>query len=166
MSNDVQEYSHLPVNGQVQIDLTWIPGKIEHRVMFGRSVSERATDSHRRTATFAQGMIFAVMRWASSDLGLTVVRLEILRAAKPGSVATRIPFVRPAVDILLRVSGWADVQRVVHIIDAIKAAGIDPADAAPDYWQHVGNRLAAGERPSPYTRTRHLAWRLRRRIAP
>jgi len=65
------------------------------------------------------------MRWASSDVGLTVVRLEILRAAKPGGSATKIPFVRPAVDILLRISGWADVQRVVHIIDAIKAGGID-----------------------------------------
>ena len=166
MSNDIQEPSLTPANRQVEVDLTWIPGKIEHRVMFGRSLSEHASDTHRRTATFAPGTIFAVMRWASSDLGLTVVRLEIMRAAKPGGGATRLPFVRPAVDILLRVSGWADVQRAVHIIDAIKAAGIDPADAAPDYWQHVGNRLAAGERPSPYTRTRHLAWCLRRRIAP
>ena len=102
------------------------------------------------------------MRWASSDYGLTVVRLEVLRAPKPGERATRVPFVHPAVEILMRVSGWADVQRAVRIIDAVQATKVDPADAAPDYRLHVGNRLQP-QSSRPYTRARNMAWLLRRR---
>ena len=43
---------------------------------------------------------------------------------------------------------------------------LETADAAPDYWRHVHNRLSAGETPRWYTRSRHQAWLHRRRIAP
>ena len=43
-----------------------------------------------------------------------------------------MPYVRPGADILLRLSGWPKVERVLQIVDAIEALGIDPADAAPD----------------------------------
>ena len=33
------------------------------------------------------------------------------------------------------------------MIDTVEALGIDAADAAPDYWRHVHNRLSAGEAP-------------------
>ena len=49
-------------------------------------------------------------------------------------------------------------------IDAVEQLGIDPADACPDHWRHVHNRLASGDAPRPYTRERHRAWLLRRRI--
>ncbi len=164
--SDPKSPSSLPLPPQpTDVELTWIAGKIEHRIVFGHNIAERTTDPQHRTLSFAPGTIFAVMRWASSDYGLTVVRLEILRAPKPGERGTRVPFVRSAVEILMRASGWADVQRTIQIIDAVRAAKVDPADAAPDYWLHVGNRLAAGERPRPYTRARHLAWLLRRKLS-
>lgn len=164
--SDQRLSSSLPLPPQpTEVELTWIAGKIEHRIVFGHSIADRTTDPQHRTLSFPPGTIFAVMRWASSGYGLTVVRLEILRALKPGERGTRVPFVRSAVEILMRASGWGDVQRVIQTIDAVQAAKIDPADAAPDYWLHVGNRLAAGERPSPYTRARHLAWVLRRRLS-
>lgn len=152
-----------PQTTVIEVDLTWITGKIEHRIIFGQSLSERSPDPLHKTVLFAPDKIFAVMRWASSDYGLTVVRLDILRGPRPGE-GTILPFVRPAVEILLRVAGWSDVQRVIQIIDAIRALGIDPADAAPDYWAHVGNRLAANQAPRAYTRGCHLVWKLRRRI--
>jgi len=65
--------------GIVEVDLTWVAGRMEHRVVFGQSLAERVTEPHRKTVTFAPASIFAVMRWAASDLGLTVARLEILR---------------------------------------------------------------------------------------
>ena len=40
---------------------------------------------------------------------------------------------------------------MLQAIDAVEALGIDPADAAPDHWRHVHNRLAAGHEPRPYT---------------
>ena len=58
----------------------------------------------------------------------------------------------------------AKVERVLQAIDAVEQLGIDPADACPDHWRHVQNRLASGDAPRPYTRERHRAWLLRRRI--
>lgn len=156
--------AHRPVK-LAEIDLTWIEGRIEHQVIFGRSVGEFGSDPNHKVVFFPIDRVFAVMRWASSDLGHTVSRLEILRAPKSGEGGTQVPFVRPAVDILLRVSGWPEVQRVIKLIDAIQALDIDPSDVAPDYWLHVGNRLAAGQKPRAYTRARHLVWQLRRRLA-
>ena len=42
--------------------------------------------------------------------------------------------------------------------------GIDAADVSPDYWRHIHSRLVTREIPRPYTRQRHEAWVLRRRI--
>jgi hypothetical protein len=77
-----------------------------------------------------------------------------------------LPFVRPGGEILLRISGWPKVERVLQAIDAVEALGIDAADAAPDHWRHLHNRLIAGEPPRPYSRDQHRAWLLRRRLAP
>jgi len=67
---------------------------------------------------------------------------------------------------MLKKRGWSNVERVLLLIDAIEALAIDPAEAAPDYWRHVHNRLAAGEAPRSYTRQQHRAWRLRQRAEP
>ncbi len=77
-----------------------------------------------------------------------------------------LPFVRPGGDILLRIDGWSKVQRALAAIDAVEALGLDPADASPDHWRHVHNRLSAGLEPSVYTPERHAAWIGRRRIGP
>src|SRR3984957_10337127 len=77
----------------------------------------------------------------------------------PGAV---FAFVRPGGEILLRIDGWPKVNDVLRAVDAVEACGVDPADAAPDHWRHVHNRLAAGEQPRPYTLARHKAWLLRR----
>src|SRR3546814_16257929 len=65
------------------------------------------------------------------------------------------PGFTPGGEVLLRVDGWPNVQRVFEAIDTVDALGIDPADAAPDHWRHVHNRLAANENPRPYTLERH-----------
>ena len=59
---------------------------------------------------------------------------------------------RPAARVCLRLSGWPKVERVLQLIDAVEALGIDPADAAPDYWHHVHNRLSVNEIPRAYTK--------------
>ena len=65
---------------------------------------------------------------------------------------------------LLRLSGWPKVEKVLHAIDGTEALGIDPADAAPDHWRHIHNRLSVGEQPRPYSRSRHEAWLHRRKL--
>ncbi|MFN3614385.1 MAG: DUF2840 domain-containing protein, partial [Rubrimonas sp.] len=60
--------------------------------------------------------------------------------------------------------GWPKVERMLQLIDAIEAVGIDPVEVAPDHWRHVHNRLAAGEEPRAYTPQRHRAFLLAREI--
>src|SRR5260370_36705748 len=92
--------------------------------------------------------------------------MGILRGVAPGERYATVPYVRPGGESLLRISGWPKVEKVLQAIDAIEALGIDPADAAPDHWQHIHNRLSVGEQPRPYTHTRHQAWLHRRRRTP
>jgi hypothetical protein len=75
-----------------------------------------------------------------------------------------VPFVRPGGEIYLRQAGWPKVERVLQAIDAVEQIGIDAADACPDHWHHVHNRLTAGEAPRAYSPDRHRAWLQRRRI--
>lgn len=146
------------------VELTWIEKRIEHWIRFGHDVEETILDRRRRTLSFAPGSIFAYVRWASNDYGTIVSRIDILRAVMPGEAYARVPFVRPGGDILLRISGWPKVERVLQAIDAVEALDIDPADADPNHWRHVHNRLVAGEEPRLYIRARHEAWLLRRKI--
>jgi hypothetical protein len=37
----------------------------------------------------------------------------------------------------------------MQAIDIVEALGIDPADAAPEHWRHVHNRLFVDEKPRP-----------------
>jgi len=95
-----------------------------------------------------------------------VSRIDILRAVASGEPYSTVPFIRPGGEILLRLSGWPRVQRVLQAIDAVEAADVDPVDACPDHWRHVHNRLVAGEEPRPYLPERHAAWLKRRRTEP
>lgn len=148
-----------------QVELTWLEGRIEHWIRFGRESGETIIDRRRRHLAFLPGSIFAVVRWASNDFGTIISRIDIVRAVAQGDAYQTLPFVRPGGDILLRISGWPKVERVLKAIDAIEALGIDPVDAAPDHWRHVHNRLLAGYEPRPYDRAQHRAWLLRRGLA-
>ncbi len=149
-----------------QVELTWFEKRIEHWIRFGRDVEEKILDRRRRVLSFAPDTVFAFVRWAANDFGTVVSRIDIVRTVSPGEPYQTLPFVRPGGEILLRISGWPKVERVLQAIDAVDALGIDPADAAPDHWRHVHNRLGAGDEPRPYTRDQHRAWLLRRRTYP
>ena len=154
------------MNHLTHVELTWLEKRIEHRIRFGSIAAEKVLDRRRRIVSFASDSIFAFVRWASNDFGTIISRIDIVRAVAPGEAFSTLPFVRPGGEILLRITGWPKVECVLQLIDAVEALGIDPADAAPDYWRHVHNRLSVGETPRAYSRTRHQAWLQRRRIAP
>ena len=146
------------------VEILWIEKRIENRIRFGRHVSERIVDGSRRVLSFSPGSIFAFVRWSSNDFGTVLSRIDILRAVMPGQRYATVPWVSPGGEILLRLSGWPKVERVLQLVDAVEALGINPADAAPDYWHHVHNRLSVNESPKAYTRSRHQAWLHRRRV--
>lgn len=147
------------------VELLWLEKRIENRIRFGKPVSEKMIDRHRRILSFAPGSIFAFVRWTSSDFGTALSRIDILRAPTPGQGYSAVPWVSPGGESLLRLSGWRRVESVLQLIDAVEALGINPAEAAPKYWHHVHNRLSVNEAPRTYTLARHKAWLHRRRVA-
>jgi hypothetical protein len=148
------------------VELLWLEKRIENWIRFGHAAEEQILDRRRRILSFTPGSVFAFVRWTSNDFGTVISRIDIIRAVAPGQPCASVPYVRPGGDILLRLAGWPTVERVLQRIDIVEALGIDPVDAAPDYWQHLHNRLSVNEAPRPYTRSRHQAWLHRRRIAP
>ena len=147
-----------------EVELIHLEGKVERWVRFGREREERILDRRRRVLAFAPGSVLAFVRWASNDYGTVVSRIDIARAPSPGEPFSTIPFVTPGAEILLRVSGWPKVAQVLAAIDEVEALDLRAEDACPDHWRHVHNRITAGESPRAYTRERHAAWLLRRRI--
>lgn len=148
------------------VELLWLEKRIENWIRFGHAVEEKILDKRRRILSFSPGSIFAFVRWTSNDFGTVISRIDIIRAAAAGEGCVTVPYVRPGGDVLLRLASWPKVERVLQLIDVVETLGIDPADAAHDYWRHVHNRLSVNEAPRPYTRSRHQAWLHRRRIAP
>lgn len=156
-------HSEYVMNNFTEVELLWLEKRIENRIRFGHSVEERILDRRRRVLSFAPGSIFAFVRWTTNDFGTAISRIDILRAVAPGQRCSTVPYVKPGGDILLRLSGWPKVERVLQLIDAVEALDIDPADAAPDYWHHVHNRMSVNEKPRLYTKARHQAWLQRQR---
>lgn len=148
------------------VELVWLKKRIENYIRFGKVASNRTIDRSRRAVSFTPGSILAFVRWTANDFGTVASRIDILRAAAIGERCSTVAYVRPGADILLTAIGWPNVEKVLKIIDAIEAIGIDPVDVSPDYWRHAHSRFAVREAPRPYTRQRHEAWLLRRRIEP
>jgi hypothetical protein len=147
------------------VELTWREKRIEHRIRFGRIVDEQRLDRHRRIVSFAPGSVFAFARWAANEYGTIISRIDIVRSVEGGEPYQTLPFVRPGGDILLRISGWPKVQRVLAAIDAIEALDIDPADVAPEHWRHLNHRIGVNEPFRIYSHEQHHAWLLRREVS-
>lgn len=149
------------MTGRTRVELLHIEGRIERWIRFGQHAEEEILDRRRRALWFAPGQVFAFVRWAANDHGTAVSRVDILRAVAPSEPCITVPGVTPGGEVLLRLSGWPKVERVLHAIDAVEELGLPPEDACPDHWSHVGHRIAAGLDPRSYTAERHRAWLLR-----
>jgi hypothetical protein len=149
-----------------EVDLLWVEDRINHWLRFGRPRAERFIGRSRRVASFVPGTVFAYLRWQGNDYGTTGIGLAIVRAGCPGEAVSTLPGVRPGGAILLRLAGWPRVERALQAIDAVEALGLNAADAAPEHWAHVHNRLLAGQPPRPYSADQHRAWLRRRWIVP
>ena len=153
-----------PSDNLTRVDILWIEKQTEQWIRFGREVGERIIDRRRRIVAFRPDSIFAFVRWAANDYGTIASRIDIVRAVASGEPFQTLSQVQPGGDILLSITGWPKVELVLHHIDAVEAAGIDPCDAAPDHWRHVAHRMSAALAPRAYTSERHNAWLRRREI--
>lgn len=124
------------------VPLVFLPGRVNDRLRFGAPVAERRLDRRRAQLYFAAGQTFGFVRWRAGDYGAEVWRLWVLRAVAPGEAAATIAGVAPGAAILLAASGEGPVRRALALVDAIEAAGADPAQAPEAYWRMAANRLA------------------------
>ncbi|WP_117191431.1 DUF2840 domain-containing protein [Rhizobium terrae] len=157
--------AELPPEAFTQIELVWIEKQTEHWVRFGRERREQILGRRRRILFFPPGSVLALVRWAANEHGTVLSRLDILRTVERGAACQTVPTVTPGAEILLHVDGWSKVERVLQLIDAIEARGIDPIEVSPDHWRHVHNRVTVGEMPRAYGLRQHRAFLLRREIA-
>lgn len=165
-ARDVAAVARTSAPPLTQVELIWIQGRIEHWIRFGAVSAEMILDRRRRRVAFAPGAVFALVRWQANSVGTVSARLDILRAPGPGEAAIAFAGVTPGAVSLLRVAGWPRVRAALAAIDAIEALGVDPAQAAPDYWRHVHNCLTSRTTPVTYDLRRHRAWSLRRALQP
>lgn len=156
----------MPDEHLTHVELTWVEKKIEYWIRFGSVAREKVLDRRRRIVSFRSGIVFAFVRWAASDFGTIISRVDIVRAVGRGQAHQTLPFVRPGGDILLKMEGWPKVERVLQAIDGIEQLGIDPEAVSPDHWRHVHNRMAAGQDSRAYTLDLHRAYLLRRQVQP
>jgi hypothetical protein len=154
----------LPPDAFTQVELVWIEKHTEYWVRFGRERREQILDRRRRILFFPPGSVFALVRWAANEHGTVLSRLDILRTVERNAACQTVPTVAPGAEVLLHVDGWPKVERVLQLIDAIEARGIDPIDVSPDHWRHVHNRMTVGETPRAYGLRQHRAFLLRREI--
>ncbi|MCA0030511.1 DUF2840 domain-containing protein [Mesorhizobium sp. B263B2A] len=154
----------MPRGKLTMVELIWIEKRTEHRIRFGRPADQTIIDKRRRVVGFAPGRVFAIVRWAANDFGTVISRIDIVRAVLPDQGYQTLPYIRPGGEILLKIAGWDKVERVLQRIDAIEAIGLDPAEAAPDYWRQTHNRLIAGATPRAYSLEQHRAFLLRKRV--
>lgn len=150
--------------GLTDVELTWIAGRLEQWLRFGRVAADRIVDRRTRISSFRPGAVFALVRWTSNDFGTVHSSIAIVAAVAPGSPYATHPFIQPGGELLLRLDGWPKVEKVLKAIDAIELAGVDPCDVAPDHWRHIGSQLAAGLPFRPYGPDRHAAWLRRKAI--
>lgn len=146
------------------VHLTWIEGRVERWIRFGRIAEETILTSSEKQVAFAPGAVFAFVRWSSNDYGTIESRIDILRAVRAQDPCSTVPCVTPGGELLLRLSGWPKVESALRSIDTVESYGIAPEEVCPDHWRHVHNRLIAALEPRAYTPSRHTAWLKRRMI--
>lgn len=142
----------------IQVQCTWNEKVAEQWIRFGRIASERIIDRKTSIKFFRPHAIFAFVDWKAREHGTIYSSIAIIRAVAPDEAYTTFENVRPGGEILLHIETWPKVAQVLEAIDAVEAVGIYAADASPDHWRHVGNRLSAGMSFRPYTQERHQAW--------
>src|SRR3546814_3903806 len=83
-----------PHGSLTEVELTWIEGRLEQWIRFGRVAAERILSRSTKVAAFRPGATFAFVRWTSNDYGTVHSSIAIMTAVEPGSPFATLPFVR------------------------------------------------------------------------
>lgn len=155
--------ARLPASGFTDVELTFIEGRLERHLRFGRVASERSGGPHKRIASFRPGATFGLIGCTVSDLGHVYYSLAIVTAVATGGPYATHAGISPGGDILLNLNDLEPIRAVCREIDMIEAEGIDPCEVPPDHWRHIGRQLAAALPFRSYGAERHAGWLQRRK---
>jgi Protein of unknown function (DUF2840) len=138
-------------------------GGIEHWVRFGHDAARRSLIA-AAVPWASRHATSLVVGWASNDFDTVISRIDIVRAVDHGETyqIRWCSSCAPAATSCCVSGGWPKVEQVLQAIDAVEALSINPADAGPDHWRNLHNRLLAGEPSRRYSREQHRGWLLRR----
>ena len=106
-----------------EVELTWIEGRTEQWIRFGRVAAERIVSRRKRIVMFRPGATFAYLRWSSNDFGTIHSSIQIVTAVAVGDSYTALPFIRPGGEILLHIESWPKVSRVLQTAFGAAIAG-------------------------------------------
>ena len=148
-----------------RVEIAFYPEYLNHWLRFGEPNVQQDLDRRRSLALFEPGRVFGYVRWRANEYGTQDWRFTIVRTAAPSLFLSRIEGVTPGSEVLLLVSGNAKVKRALLQIDALEAAGFEPADVSPAYYRHVHNRIAAGQPVRAYSTAQHAAHLAARQVA-
>ncbi len=148
-----------------RVEIAFYPEYLNHWLRFGEPDEQQDLDHRRSLAYFRPGRVFGYVRWRANEYGTQDWRFTIVQTAVPLRFLSRIEGVRPGGEVLLLATGNAKVKRALLQIDALEAAGFEPADVSPAYYRHVHNRIAAGQPVRDYSKTQHEAHLAAGRVA-
>jgi hypothetical protein len=133
-----------------------------HRVAFGVPIVEDAVPNRDGTSDriyhFAPGSVFAMVWSRRTCLGRMRRVLAVVEAPRlSGGERRPLPGVRPGVIVHATltefgpagsVAASGDVDRMLELIDRVRAAGLEPARVPARYWAAAAGRIMFG-RPLP-----------------
>ncbi len=140
-----------------RVEIVFYPEHLNHWLRFGEPDEQQDLDRRRSLALFKPDRIFGYVRWRANEYGTQDWRFTVVQSAEPSLLLSRIEGVTPGGEVLLLATGNAKVKRALLQIDALEAAGFEPADVSPAYYRHVHNRITAGQSIRPYPTAQHDA---------
>ena len=123
------------------VQIHFVKGLINHRLLFGDPNEVIKLDRFRRLAVFGPHQILGYIRWKASQYGTVDWRLFVVKTGDEGRM-TIVPGMSPAVKILISVSGRERMKRALPVMDGINASALNGFQSVPEsYWQAVQSGL-------------------------
>ena len=147
-----------------RVEILYLPDSINYWLPFGTPRHWQEPDRRRALAYFAAGQVFGYVRWEANEYGTQSWRSWVLQAGGSGARLHRVPGVRPGAEILLDTRGKVRVKRTFEAIDELSAAGFDPEDVAPSYFNLLHVRIHTRHPLRPYTDAQHRVQTTRKEL--
>lgn len=148
-----------------QVQIAFYPDYLNYWLRFGEPDDEFDLDRRRALAMFKPGRVFGYIRWRANEFGTQEWQFIVARTAAPSRFLSCIGGVSPGGEVLLFTAGDTRVKRALLAVDALEAAGFDPADVSTAYYRHVHNRVASGKPFRAYSAAQHNAYLAAQEIA-